>query len=114
MIEAVGYHDTSRAFTMRTLVNFFLLAALHEWKSFRHGADVAKMYGLPTFHYSTVSKKAKEVPYEVMNRLCVMEMAISSHEKTDNLAPLFSFVCPSFFLWATSSRMEIRDGSCLI
>lgn len=67
--EAVGYHDTSRTFTVRTLVDFFLLAALHEWKSFRHGADVAKMYGLPTFHYSTVSKKAKEVPYEVMKRL---------------------------------------------
>ncbi len=28
-----------------------------------------EMYGLPTFHYSTVSKKAKEVPYEVMKRL---------------------------------------------
>ncbi|MDO0878253.1 IS4 family transposase [Anoxybacillus gonensis] len=67
--EAVGYHDTSETFTVRTLVDFFLLAALHEWKSFRHGADVAKMYGLPTFHYSTVSKKAKEVPYEVMKRL---------------------------------------------
>ncbi|KIP20013.1 hypothetical protein JV16_02824 [Anoxybacillus ayderensis] len=64
MIEAVGYQDTSRTFTVRTLVDFFLLAALHEWKSFRHGADVAKMYGLPTFHYSTVSKKAKEVPYD--------------------------------------------------
>ncbi|ALA71388.1 transposase [Geobacillus stearothermophilus 10] len=67
--KAVGYHDTSRTFTVRTLVDFFLLAALHEWKSYRHGADVAKMYGLPTFHYSTVSKKAKEVPYEVMKRL---------------------------------------------
>ncbi|MBE2917021.1 IS4 family transposase, partial [Anoxybacillus flavithermus] len=33
--EAVGYHDTSRTFTVRTLVDFFLLAALHEWKSFR-------------------------------------------------------------------------------
>ncbi len=67
--EAVGYHDTSRTFTLRTLIEFFLLAAVHEWKSFRHGADVAKMYGLPTFHYSTVSKKAKEAPYEIMKRL---------------------------------------------
>ena len=69
IIEAVGYHDTSRTFTVRTLVDFFLLAALQEWKSFRHGADVAKMYGLPTFHYSMVSKEAKEVPYDVMKRL---------------------------------------------
>lgn len=28
--EAVGYHDTSRTFTVRTLVDFFLLAALHD------------------------------------------------------------------------------------
>lgn len=67
--EAVGYRDPSRTFTLRTLINFFLLAAVHQWKSFRHGADVARMHGLPKFHYSTVSKKAKEVPYDIMKRL---------------------------------------------
>lgn len=67
--EAVGYRDPSRTFTLRTLINFFLLAAVHQWKSFRHGADVARMHGLSTFHYSTVSKKAKKVPYDIMKRL---------------------------------------------
>ncbi|MED4270447.1 IS4 family transposase, partial [Geobacillus stearothermophilus] len=61
--EAVGYRDSSRTFTLRELIHFFLLAAMHQWKSFRHGADVGPLYGLPRFHYSTVSKKAKEVPY---------------------------------------------------
>lgn len=50
--EAVGYHDSSRKFTVRTLIDFFLLAAVHEWKSFRHGADVAPTYQLRRFHYS--------------------------------------------------------------
>lgn len=67
--EAVGYHDSSRKFTVRTLIDFFLLAAVHEWKSFRHGADVAPTYQLPRFHYSTVANKAKEIPYEIMKRL---------------------------------------------
>jgi hypothetical protein len=42
------------------------------------------------------------------------EMAISSNGKMNNLVPFLSFVCPSSFLWTTSSRMETRDGSCLI
>jgi len=48
--KAVGYRDPSRKFTVRTLINFFLLASVHEWKSFRHGADVSPSYGLPRFH----------------------------------------------------------------
>ncbi|MED5014896.1 hypothetical protein P9859_11540, partial [Geobacillus stearothermophilus] len=45
--EAVGYRDSSRTFTLRELIHFFLLAAMHQWKSFRHGADVGPLYGLP-------------------------------------------------------------------
>lgn len=41
-------------------------------------------------------------------------MAISSNGKMNNFAPFLSFVCPSSFLWTTSSRMETRDGSCPI
>ncbi|MED3755484.1 IS4-like element IS5377 family transposase, partial [Geobacillus stearothermophilus] len=70
--EAVGYRDSSRTFTLRELIHFFLLAAMHQWKSFRHGADVGPLYGLPRFHYSTVSKKAKEVPYDIMKRLLAL------------------------------------------
>lgn len=60
MIEAVGYHDTSRTFTVRTLVDFFLLVALHEWKSFRHGADVAKMYDCRRFITRRFLRKRKK------------------------------------------------------
>ncbi|MBW9219832.1 IS4 family transposase, partial [Anoxybacillus sp. ST70] len=57
--EAVGSRDSSRTFTLRKLIHFFLLAAMHQWKSFRNGAVVGPRYGLPRFHYSTVSKTAK-------------------------------------------------------
>ncbi|MBW7644801.1 IS4 family transposase, partial [Geobacillus thermoleovorans] len=70
--EAVGDRDSSRTFPLRELIHFFLLAAMHQWKSFRHGADVGPLYGLPRFHYSTVSKKAKEVPYDIMKRLLAL------------------------------------------
>jgi hypothetical protein len=73
--KAGGYCDPSRTFTLRTLTNFFLLAAVHQWKSFRHGADVSHMHGLPKFHY---------------------------------------FFRSPLFIRAVFSRMEIRDGRCLV
>lgn len=82
--EAVGYHDSSRKFTVRTLIDFFLLAAVHEWKSFRHGADVAPTYQLPRFHYSTVANKAKEIPYEIMKRLFALIVSKCNFDGSSN------------------------------
>ncbi|WP_446189246.1 transposase [Geobacillus subterraneus] len=83
--EAVGYRDSSRTFTLRKLIYFFLLAAMPQWKSFRHGADVGPLYGLPTFHYSTVSKKAKEVPYDIMKRLLALIVSKCSRQTRRSL-----------------------------
>ncbi|TLS34427.1 IS4 family transposase, partial [Geobacillus thermoleovorans] len=85
MAEAVGYRDSSRTFTLRELIHFFLLAVIHQWKSFRHGADVAPLYGLPRFHDSTVSKKAKEVPYDIMKRLLALIISKCSRQTRRSL-----------------------------
>jgi hypothetical protein len=69
IMELVGYRDTTRKFDVRTLIHFFVMAAANEWKSFRHGADLAASYELPKIDHSTVANKAKDVPYEVMKRL---------------------------------------------
>lgn len=51
------------------MLDFFTNSAVNEWKSFRHGADVAPDFGLPSIDYSTISKKAKDVPFEIFKDL---------------------------------------------
>jgi len=57
------YIVIARKFTVSALLNFLTSAAVNEWKIFRHGADVASNFGLIASDYSTISKKAKEVPF---------------------------------------------------
>ncbi|WP_066826756.1 IS4 family transposase [Clostridium tepidiprofundi] len=67
--DILGYKDTSRKFTVYSLLKFFIAAATGEWKSFRHGAENTADYGLETIDYSTVSKKATKVNYKITKKL---------------------------------------------
>ena len=67
--ESADYTDTARKVTISTLLRFMVMAATHEWKSFRHVADVAETYGLPSVHYSALSKKMSHVPYTIFKEL---------------------------------------------
>lgn len=69
ILQEVGYEDTARTFDTRTFIEYLVTAAVSEWKSFRHGADVASDYGLPRVHYSTFSKKASMVPFTLMKQV---------------------------------------------
>ncbi|MGL5513882.1 MAG: IS4 family transposase, partial [Sporomusa sp.] len=63
------YEDVARRFTVTALLHFLVTAALQQWKSFRHGADVGEGHGLSGCHYSTVSKKAGAVPYCIIKEI---------------------------------------------
>lgn len=69
IVKAIGYKDTARKFNVRMLIEYLVTASANEWKSFRHGADVASAYGLEQADYSTFSKKASHVTYEIMKQL---------------------------------------------
>ncbi|WP_243291291.1 hypothetical protein [Bacillus sp. FJAT-47783] len=69
IVKAVGYKDTARKFDVQTLIEYLVTASANEWKSFRHGADVAPTYGLAQADYSTFSKKASHVDFEIMKQL---------------------------------------------
>jgi hypothetical protein len=69
VVQAMGYHDKGKKFTVCTLLQFLTNAAAGEWESYRAGADKAVLCGLPSVNYSTFSKKAADVPYEVFKRL---------------------------------------------
>ena len=63
------YEEVARRFTVTALLHFLVTAALQQWKSFRHGADVGEGHGLFGCHYSTVSKKAGEVPFGIIKEI---------------------------------------------
>lgn len=67
--EALGYIDTSRKFKVYDLINFFIAAATNEYKSFRTGSDSMVSAGLKYVDYSTISKKASDVNYEIAKKL---------------------------------------------
>lgn len=69
LMQRYEYSDTARKFTVSELVSFFTTAAMNEWKSFRHGSDVAESSGLARCDYSTISKKASDVPFEIFKDL---------------------------------------------
>ena len=46
-----------------------IMVATYKWKSFRHAADVSGTYGLPSVHYSALSKKMSQVPYAIFKEL---------------------------------------------
>ncbi|MCP1359340.1 hypothetical protein [Aneurinibacillus migulanus] len=50
ILQAHGYKDTARKLSVSLLLRFLVMAATHEWKSFRYATDVATAYGLPSVH----------------------------------------------------------------
>jgi hypothetical protein len=69
LTQSVEYEDKARKFTIYQLLQYWIHAALEKWEGFRDGADRADQSGLPPVNYSTFSKKASEVPYEIFQHL---------------------------------------------
>lgn len=69
LLKKHDYIDVARKFTVSALLHFFTCSSVYEWKSFRHGADLGNCFGLIRSDYSTISKKAKEVPFLIFKDL---------------------------------------------
>ncbi|EPY09877.1 MULTISPECIES: hypothetical protein [Paenibacillus] len=57
-----------RKFTVYTLLQYWTQAAFEQWDGYRDGADRAVTCGLTQANYSTFSKKAKAVPFELFKQ----------------------------------------------
>ncbi len=68
-VQAVGYVDTARKFTVYHLLKYWCAAASEEWSGYRPGVDRAASNGLLEVHYSCFSGKAADVPFEVFKEL---------------------------------------------
>lgn len=51
------------------LIQYLITAATCEWKGFQYCADVGPSVGLPAVNYSTLSKQASHLNFELMKKL---------------------------------------------
>ncbi|MGG0811290.1 hypothetical protein ABE142_01285 [Paenibacillus alvei] len=75
-----------RKFTVYTLLQYWAQAAFEQWDGYRDGADLAVTCGLTQANYSTFSKKAKAVPFELFKRLFHLVHQKCSHRRKDSSA----------------------------
>lgn len=70
IVDSFGYQDTGRIVTVCILLKYLVLSAIIQCSSFRELTMHGKKYGLPEVNFSTLSKKASEVPFEVFIAVC--------------------------------------------
>jgi hypothetical protein len=81
LIESIDYQDSARKFTVHTLLKYWAQAAFEQWDGYRDGADRAPASGLAEVDYSTFSKKAKDVPFEIFKK-CFHYLIQKSNRQT--------------------------------
>lgn len=69
LIEQIGYIDKARKFTVYDLFLFLSQAAIEQWKGYRDGEVRMGDSGLRVVDHTTISKKAKEVPFQLFKEL---------------------------------------------
>ena len=69
-VKSSDYEDKGRKITAYVLLQYFLLAAIMQLDSYRELSLLGEQFHLPKADYSTLSKKAAEVPYSIALQLC--------------------------------------------
>ncbi|OYD08796.1 hypothetical protein [Paludifilum halophilum] len=70
LASAYEYHDAARKFSSYDLLKYWIAAAIGRWKGFRHSEkQLPTCTGLPSVDHSTLAKKAREVPFEMMQEI---------------------------------------------
>jgi Transposase DDE domain len=67
--ETLHYHDSSNKIDLFTLLQYMIGAAAHEWKSYRHCAEVGSHYGLKQLNYSSLSKKLSALDFNIFKQI---------------------------------------------
>lgn len=69
LLNELNYKDVARKFTVYSLFLFLAEASFQQWEGYREAEHHMALCGLRQVDHSTISKKAKDVPYEVFKRL---------------------------------------------
>jgi hypothetical protein len=113
--------DTGTKLTVGLLLDYFVQACYQEWNGFRTCARLSPSYDLPKVHYSTLSGKAGEVPYEIFKRVFQMLVKKCNRQNRRHLnLPKDLLLIDSTTVTAANSRMpwapykKFRGGlSCM-
>ncbi|MDQ0494871.1 IS4 family transposase [Paenibacillus brasilensis] len=84
--KETDYEDKARKFTVTHLLQYWCVAALEQWDSYRSGVDHAAHSGLLAVHYSCFSTKAAEVPFAIFKELLHRVIHKCSRETRRKLA----------------------------
>ncbi|MBA4496336.1 IS4 family transposase [Paenactinomyces guangxiensis] len=70
ILEMVDYRNPARKFTVQELLKYWIASSIEKWSGFRDSEDKMKSHtDLVAVDYSTLSKKASEVPYSFFKEL---------------------------------------------
>jgi hypothetical protein len=69
ILKECNYQEKARKCTVSTLISYLTYAAVNEWKSLRHAADVGPSTGLIRMDHSSFSKHLKSLNYAIIKRV---------------------------------------------
>lgn len=78
LLAEIEYIDVARKFTAYDLFLFLAEAALQPWSGYRDAEPRLAASGLKSVDHSTLSKKAKDVPFELFKRLFQSALSLCS------------------------------------
>ena len=90
ILDSFGYVDKGRIVTVSVFFKYFLLCAIIKSESFRELYTQGTQYGLPKVNYSTLSKKAKEIPFEIFLCICNYILWKVNRATRRKINPVFS------------------------
>lgn len=104
--QTEDYVDRGTKMTVGLLLDYFVQACDHKWDGFRQSARLGPSFDLPEIHYSTLSGKAGEVPYEIFKRIFQMLVTKCNRQTRRHLnLPKDLLLIDSTTVTAANSRM---------
>ncbi|NQX49910.1 IS4 family transposase [Paenibacillus tritici] len=80
ILKELKYVDVARKFTVYDLFLFLAEAAFQQWDGYRDGAQRMSLYGQHAVNYSTLSKKAKGVDFQLFKRLLTLMIGLCNRK----------------------------------
>ena len=90
ILNTLGYQDKGRILTVGVFFRYLLLSAILKSDGYRELHTQGVQYGLPKVDYSTLSKKAKEIPFEIFLYICNHILAKSNRTTRRKMDPVIS------------------------
>jgi len=104
--EKYGYKEVGRKLTAYGLMQYYMGSSMLKATSFRELAETNEKLGLRKVDYSELSKKAKEVPYEIYLDLCKEIFAKRNREKRRTLTKDYNKIIEA----VDSTRIIAKNG----